>query len=248
MRNCIATICFSLIITVLCGCKQGPQQHAAQVPPDPHQILGEHVKNSLKDALMPGWQLTAVDECAVPPGWIGNGSKGWHVVVIAPDTEAGAQRCHFWVFPADWTGQKQPLPPRSETPTAFYYCQNDELMLFTQPPADPAMTQIAISQVAQALGVPDARGEIASQSAERAAEIKAQLLAAAGPKSGTLKRIISRVIESRFAVSVFTKGCSNEEVALLADALRKTFPEKRTFIIHRSGTDYQDSIVVGGNK
>jgi len=247
MKKCLAIICFALIIASLCGCKNQPRQHAAQAP-DPHQALGEHVKKSLQDAMMPGWQLAKFEECAVPPGWIGNGTKGWHVVVVAPDTEAGAQYCNFWVFPADWTGQKQPLPRGSETPTAFYYCQGEEVMLFTQPPADPAVTQIAIGQVAQALQVPDARGEIASQTAERAKEIKTQLLAAAGPNGATLRKMAPRVVESKFSVSAFTGGCANEDVAMLAGVLKKTFPDKRTFIIHRDGTDFQDSIIVSGNK
>jgi hypothetical protein len=247
MRNCFATVLFAFIIAALPGCRQKPEQHAAQ-PPDPHQLLGQRISESLKAGLMEGWQLTTLEECAVPPGWIGNGEKGWHAVIVSPDTEAGPQTCHFWIFPADWTGQKKALPPASEVATAFYYCQGDDMMLFTQPPEDPAMTQIAVSQVAQALVIPDARGEMSMRTPERIKKIRAQLLAAAGANSATLEKIVNRVIESRYAVSAFTSGCSDEEAATLVKALRQTFPEKRTFIIHRNGTDYQDSIIVSGTR
>jgi hypothetical protein len=247
MKKCLAIVVCGLIITLACGCQINAHQEAAQAPPDAHQVLGEHVKASLKDSLMTGWQLSTVEECPVPPGWINSSAKGWHVVVVSPETEAGALNCHFWVFPADWKGVKRPLPLGTEIATAFYYCQSDELMLFTQPPMDPDMTQIAVSQIAQALGVPDARGELSSQTDARKREIHNLLLAAAGKDRDIVQKMVDRdPWESKYAMTLNVGNCSNDQMTILVNALRKTFPEKRTFIIHRVGSDYQDSIIVGG--
>jgi len=252
MKKLFALALVPLIMFIVCGCKSDPGQQSAQ-PPDPQQALGEHVRASLDGALMTGWKVASMEECAAPNGWMSGSGKGWHIMVVSPETEAGALQCNFWVFQPDWSGQK---PPGSETPAGIYYGHSGdgELMFFVQPPDDPAYTDIAVSQVAQALGVPDMRAVRASQTDERAKEIRTQMLAAAGQENATLARMIRSVVESKYAVIVFLNEpedprnapmlSADPKTMTLLNALRQTFPEKRTFIINRYGAN--DSIVVHG--
>jgi hypothetical protein len=202
---------------------------------------------------MTGWKVAGMEECAAPSGWMSGSGKGWHIMVVSPETEAGALQCNFWVFQPAWSGQK---PPGNDTPAGVYYghSADGELMLFVQPPDDPAYTDIAVSQVAQALGVPDMRAVVASQTDERTKEIRNQMLAAAGPESRTLARMIRGVVESKYAVIVFLNEpedssnapmlSADPKTMTLLNALRQTFPDKRTFIINRYGAN--DSMVVNG--
>lgn len=254
MRNAIAFVAFASIMTALCGCGAKPEQHAAQ-PEDAqtasHLALKSLLENSLEGALMPGWELMPIEECSVPPGWASNSGKGWHVAVrSAPDTEAGGWRvlCHFWAVQADWVGQKKPLAADSHDATAFYYGQNERAILFVQPPENPAMTQMAVGQVALALGIPDVRAEAASQDKEKAKATQKMLQDAAGAEGESLTRIVDRIIETRFAVITFIRSRNDRDALIMLQALRKAFPEKNTFVINRVGEDLQDSIVAGGKR
>ncbi len=253
MRNYVA---FAVAVSIMIGLNScattpgrqaGPTEHAA--PVDVHQEQRTYIEACLKEGLIHGWELQAIEESNVPSGWVSNSGKGWHVVLLsAPDREASDWRvpCHFWVFAGEWVGQKRPLAAGSKDATAFYYGQNDRLMLFVQPPVNPAMTQIAVGQVALALGVPDMRALAASHRLKKVREMQKRLAAVADVDSRAVPAMVDRMIETGYAVITSVRGRNNDDTAALLRMLRRAFPDKKTFVIHRVGPEYQDSIVACG--
>ena len=255
MKNCIAFMTVVSIMTALSGCTvseqhPGPAEQAA--PEDPHLALKEYVESRLDGALMPGWELMQIEQCEALPGWVSqSGKKGWHLVIkSAPDPEADGWRvaCHFWAFQDDWVGRKRPLKADSKKASALYYGQSDRLMLFVQPPENPAATSMAVAQVALALGVPDVRAEAASQDKQKVRAMRDRLLSAAGADRHVVVKMVDRMIETRFAVIVFVRNRSGRDGVILLRALREAFPDKKTFVINRLGQELQDSIVAGGKR
>lgn len=253
MRNYVA---FAVAVSIMIGLNScgttpdrqaAPTEHAA--PVDTHRERRTYIEACLKEGLIHGWELQTIEESNVPSGWVSDSGKGWHVVLLsAPDREASDWRvsCHFWVFAGEWVGRKRPLAAGSRDATAFYYGQNDRLMLFVQPPVNPAMTQIAVGQVALALGVPDMRALAASQRLGKVREMQKRLAAAADVDSRAVPAMVDRMIETGYAVITSVRGRNNDDTEVLLRMLRRAFPDKKTFVIHRVGPEYQDSIVACG--
>ena len=250
MRKALAITLPLSIFLLLAGCQNRPEHNT----PDLDNSTGAtgsapnaaEVRKAVEASLVNGWKVGQISDAGAPEYWYASGYQGLRLTLIPPQDYNGDPEYVFWIFGANYEGKKRPQPLRTDTPSAFYYGQNNTYMLFFQPDLQERML-VPLNQITLALGVADAGAEAKSYTKEQIVQAKENILAQfLGGSESYAKSFEVRWI-TKHAMIISTNTLDERATNIILSAAGKAYPVK-TFVLLRVDAKHQDCIITNPGK
>jgi len=250
LRKALAITLPLSIFLLLAGCQNRPE-HNTPDPANPTGPTGSaldaaEVRKAVEASLVQGWEVGQINDADFPEGWYASGHRGLRLTLIPPQGYNGDPEYVFWIFGANYEGEKRPQPLMTDTPSAFCYGRNDTYMLFFQPDLQERMS-VPRNQITLALGIADVVAEAKSYTKEQIAQTKERILARFPGGAETYAKSFEVRWITRYAIYIMANTLDERAADHILGAAGKAYPGM-TFVLLRVDGKHQDCIITNPGK